>query len=287
MSALQALKGSEPAEALKALAYVTQSFLPNPGINETESAPSELAIAILSEIQSYYPPERREQSSKARANLYRLLSSEMTNAALAGIKRNEVQQRLGERGILWPYRYKVVFSRFYLQNKKDLDVGEEEITRAVHHPTDSKHYFRQQNTLDAYALSLFIRDQKKKEVPHKLLVIANRNNDTLEVKIALRVIAGAVSTEKEERPLDVLKAFTDRYGLEVQVGDKAGKFFYYEHFDGPATVNYIKKSNALGFGLVRTNSNSTDVAVVFEIDMDAYKASLREHGLANVLKVRS
>jgi len=101
-------------------------------------------------------------------------------------------------------------------------------------------------------------------------------------------------------PLDVLRAFVDRYGLTFTVGadPQERKFILYETIPLPkdAQTDLLKLHNKAGqkfeaSNLFRVRDGVAEVAIVYAIDIDRYAEDLRKHGVnveplpANIVSV--
>ena len=97
-----------------------------------------------------------------------------------------------------------------------------------------------------------------------------------------------VDLSRAKTPLDVLKAFIDKYGVEVQVGEKTGKFFWHEKV--PLAPNQI--TNFFGFpapdpmidmsacvepgGII---DGVLQIVYAFGVNHTSYDADLLKHGI--------
>lgn len=285
MAELRSLKGKEPAEALQALAFVTQSLLPNPGIEQVRGSPSELAQELLAELQEYYPTEDRAQSSKKEAKLFKVLSREMARASLAGANREEIENRLGDQGTLWSYRYKVQFSKSFYKTQEQFGVQENEIVNSIRRSDDVLHLFPQRYGANANALSLFTRSLPNSKVPHILLILADREGNTLNVWFALRVNPTVVSIHDTQNPLDLLRNFVEAHGSKVFVDDEEGKFFLYKHATSFGIVDEDegqKNKDIIGCFIARiVTQGAAEIGLAFALDIMQYRKSLNLSGIAN------
>ena len=93
---------------------------------------------------------------------------------------------------------------------------------------------------------------------------------------------------KDLAPLDVLRAFVRRFGLDITIGDKTDKLFLMETVPLIAPVKRIKLltiANPEVHSYVTTSLAKIDpptrtaaVALAISIDTDEYAGWVREHG---------
>jgi hypothetical protein len=273
MTALQSLSGKSPQEAFEALTLVTQLLLPNPGIDEDEATTSELTSSVLAEIRQRY------KDSQA-GELYELLSSEITRSALAETGEQQIRYRLGEQGYLWSNKHRVSFSDNFLASMRDLNVRKAHVEDAVHNADGVRHLLPEKYGANENALSLFVKFISKTKVPHVLLILGSRKGDMLNVYFALRIIPSVVPIQGAKTPLDILRAFVEKYGVDVFVGDEIGKFFLYKSTDKSTGIVPLEKRdvNIIGCFIVSRVQNTLEVGAAFAIDILKYQDSLKEHG---------
>src|SRR5215472_9941949 len=90
---LQSLKNYSPSERERILSRTIITLLPDPGISESFTTPEdeEIRKQILAEI---VPPGKPAQGALPR------LSKEISEIALAHTPRQEIKDRLGQKGLL-------------------------------------------------------------------------------------------------------------------------------------------------------------------------------------------
>jgi hypothetical protein len=96
-----------------------------------------------------------------------------------------------------------------------------------------------------------------------------------------------VNLSQTKTPSDVLRAFVDKYGLEITVGEKTNRFFWYERVAVPPgkTTEIVKFRHIEGVdmevnfqqGLIF--KDAVEIVYAFSINNTAYEADLLKHGI--------
>src|ERR1700730_2820246 len=131
---LQTLKNCNSREVEAILAKLSASILPNPGIEpsvQEQLLDPKLQTELMNEIRLRLGLRRDDDSSKAKARLYRFLAEELTKAALADVDVLEVKTRLGQRGGLSPDLYKIKFSPYFHDGPEKLGVRKDQVEETL------------------------------------------------------------------------------------------------------------------------------------------------------------
>src|SRR5258706_16419568 len=115
---LPSLNRENPADVEGILANLTLGMLPNPGVSEEPSIPSDLRDRLIHEIRIRLGLKRDDNSPRALSRIYELLAKEIGRAALADVDIKEVKTRLGDRGELAPPLYKIQFMDSFKDSKR-------------------------------------------------------------------------------------------------------------------------------------------------------------------------
>ncbi len=96
-----------------------------------------------------------------------------------------------------------------------------------------------------------------------------------------------VDLSQTKTPSDVLRAFVNKYGLEITVGEKTNRFFWYERVAVPAgkMTDIVKFRHIEGVdmevnfqqGLIF--KDAVEIVYAFSINDTAYEADLLKHGI--------
>ena len=138
-------------------------------------------------------------------------------------------------------------------------------------------------------ISLYLKRHPQAGGDFFLLVQTQRTGYVQLVHSAWRIYLSDIDLSRINEPLDVLRAFTDEFGISFRIGDspKPSKFFLYENFPASShsleqliTFEFQEKQKPLLSWLHRWKTDSTvDVAIAYVIDMVRYLAALRKHGV--------
>lgn len=289
----QTLKQFTADERALLLARIARRYLPNPGIDPPlDITPEDEAIQarILEEIKAHLRITS-EAEPEAKKALIDYLSEGMSRAVLENADLKAIEHRLGQRGELPISSYKVKFGDMGKDSSSESGLTTNSVRVAIYHADEIQHLHYSEPERPGKDLSLFLKHHLSPDRDsYTLLVIGRREGNVIHVENAWRVYHLEVELSSAHTPLDFLRAFIDVYGLEIQVGDRSGKFitevFVPQHLLSTRT-NFIqgmeksKDFSAFAFmkpvqGLIRKGA---EVGMAFAIDMSKYKTDLRRHGV--------
>ena len=145
---------------------------------------------------------------------------------------------------------------------------------------------------DRDRISLFLRGiQKKDQDPHWFLVQTYRNGMTQIVQSAWRVFPSDVDLTNANRPVEMLKAFAETFGVPITVGRTRSKFVASEFvltggamgqdLEFEIKVEDVPGDFFMSVSHVKNSSRTlANVGVAYCIDMNKYKLALRAHGFS-------
>jgi hypothetical protein len=226
MMMLDSLKSYDPQEAGNILAALALASVPNPSSEEP---------ALVKQYSSYLPKVENEirsrlkiafddNSSTSRSRFDGELAKILAATFLDRKNRNEILARAGQSGKLAPAEYLIDFGAlptvFY-----GLGTRNGHLLDAIAHADDVQH-LQVEGTVDEKPFSIFVRfvPQRRSEDTFWLVVFAHRYGVTQTVHHAWRVYPTDIDISGCKVPLDVLKTFVQRFGLDIEIGKFKGKF---------------------------------------------------------------
>jgi len=292
---LSALQSYDPPEAERILAGLTQRFLPDPGIDPPPALDIEQVKVyeqVMGEIRQRLHLPATDESREAKTKVLQYLNTAMTELILRSANIPTIKARLGQRGDLRPDSYKVKFGDSFDNGAGKRGIRRAHVESALRAPDAVEHLLRELLPDAMYpAFSLYLKHQGETGVhAFSLLVMTQREGDTQSVETAWRVYHADVDLSQARSPLEVLRAFTEVYGMEFQVGDSPfAKFFLY------STVPWDDKTDTTFIGgrgpmenrifeqhvIVRVDKSSRLIVVslAYAIDIGRYTNDLRRHGV--------
>jgi len=295
ISTLPSLRQQSPQEIEGILANLTLGILPNPGVGDnryqSDIAP-EFHQRLIQEIRVSLRLKRDDKSPQAMAKIYEYLAREIERAALVGVDITEVKTRLGERGDLAPSLYKIEFADTFRDLSEKRGIERRDVEQLLQAP-DFVQHLRPEflGIATAKLTSLYLKEFKNSQQPsntYSLLVFCHRVGYVQRVGEAWRIFPSDVDLTTAKSPLDVLKAFVNKYGIEIQVGNKKGLFFWHEHITlGPDKEYNVVQFNrpdpntdmSTTFEVGKVTDNMLEVLYAFGINHTAYDADLIKHGV--------
>jgi len=286
---LQTLKHRPPAEAAAILASLTLSLSPQSEHQIEDSIDESLRNSLLSEIYRKLHINQTAQSESQKAELYRFLTKEMSNAALSATDTDEIKRRVGQRGDLRPDLYSIGIPQEARSFAKQRSISLGEITNALEQPDDVEHLpggvLSSVNTENA--ISIYLQEQETVSTGEHsfLLVLSRRTGYHQQVMEPIRIYASDVHIDEVISPLNLLKAFIDKYGFVLRVAGRTGKIFLYEtipyYGDFTKLVEYPpgfeKETNHRTCLFVKPSVGKVEVALVYSINEGMYLADLQRH----------
>jgi hypothetical protein len=286
---LLALEPYDQATAANILAAAAFLAGPDPkgGDRSFVDRYSKQAEAVLAEVRDSLSSRRRG----ARISISSFLSDEMDSLLLAPEQTATALERAGQAGRLVPSIYKVVQPNHFRQQFAPLGIKKSDVETAIKQPTDFQHLMTEEAAEDARdALSLFMRVMRPSGGGvYWLLVQTHRQGIEQRAISAWRVYDGDVDLNSASTPLEVLRAFVERFGLIIRVGPIASKFI--EGVDIPTGEDGNVKFSFSGeiprghavFSSVShvklVQPSTTIVGIGYSIDLSEYRNSLISRGV--------
>jgi hypothetical protein len=121
-----------------------------------------------------------------------------------------------------------------------------------------------------------------------LLVQTRREGDLQTVVSAWRVYHEDVDLHSVTKPIELLRAFVDKYGIEFSIADdsRKRKFVLYENIpiaqDRTTEVFKLPQPEKRAFewcNVFRRSKGELEIAVAYAIDVTRYAEDLRRHGV--------
>ncbi len=288
---LTALKTEEDEEVLDAVAF---SLLPNPGLDsDAEATRNPRAVKLITTVKDYV----RRHGSSGEAEVFGYLAEKLSSPFLTEEKIAEIRARMGANGELPPRQYRLVFDHDRAKAMELLGIRRSHVEDAVFSPdrvqklspTDLGATDNRLTTM-----GLFVKYHRHQtDDPSTLLVHCIYQADTLTVWAAWRIYDRDIKLRgPTESPLDLLRAFVDRYGMEFgfEGGNGMFRFLLYEVFPPRSTstehggvlkmiVKRHESAMTYNQSFVRWGELGTmEVTLAYVIRLDLYIKDLAEHG---------
>ena len=263
------------ASAALSLGYAPNVFAP--------SNPNADIEKVLKEVRDHLGIPREDQSPEAIERLAEFLDEE-ADRLLTAPDTSSALSRLAERGNLPSDLYEVniipnvvdVYGNYY---KLEKDI----IETTIRSPNSEQHYGPPvKSSHEPSLISLFVK-QFRTRWPLKdfmMLVAAQRDGLVLNVHQAWRIYPSRVHIAGIKKPVDLLRAFAEVYGVDISVGNETGRFFLFLSGPAPNEVKWEqgpKKKTILTRCARKNNLTGVeDSALVFAIDVTKYRNMLKE-----------
>jgi biotin operon repressor len=285
---LHALKDMSPETANGILAAAALVNSPNPGVGERSlvlKAYEQKAWLALDEIRTRLGLSKATDPELAHSLIAKTIADTLRESILGNADREAILKRVGAAGRLPAAAYNVVQSREFQTTFYRLGVSRNHVENAVKHPDDHQHLMTEgmpESWQDASLFMKFVasRDEIRK---HWLLVQTHRMGIDQRVSAAWRVYLDDIDLESAERPVDVLKAFVDAYGVLMTVGDTKAIFIEAKTFPAgvPVKVDWTGAPEDHFVSITHTTDaiGQFRIGITYCIDIPKYVLTLKAHGV--------
>ncbi|MGI9066519.1 MAG: hypothetical protein ACR2HX_08950 [Pyrinomonadaceae bacterium] len=292
ISTLPSLSGENPADIEGILANLTLGLLPSPVVSGSESElPPVLRARLIHDLRIRLRLKRDDNSPEAMSKIYDYLAKEIGRIALANVDIKEIKSRLGQRGDLASTLYQIEFTPQFVEGYERRGVNRTDVERTLQAPDRVDHIVPTGLGMHPdKATSLYVKLFHNKSTPSNtfsLLVACERVGYVQRVGHAWRIFHSDVDLSATKTAIDVLRAFLDKYGITITVGEKTDHFFWYERvpiksnaktdilkFDRPENVDMEVTFQR---GLII--DGTLEIVYAFAINNTAYEADLLKHGI--------
>ncbi len=281
---LETLRDLPRAQAEDVLAGALDAFLPNAYDVEL----SDLHRRVIQEARTVVPHGETDDRQVARR-----LGEELSALILPPWAEEAVKERLGHKGSLPLTQYEVGFdSQFGAEDGGFYGVTMWEAELAFRHPTRSDFLFFSPDfepaTSGFQSVAVIVARAPEAKAPHALLLVATTRGSSVTIHDAWRVFPDEV--RPTDVPLELLRRFLDRYGLEfiIGLGSKPRLLHWRDEVPlAPGTEFSVKLAKtvpeppfaAVAFTERDRKLASMKVFLAFMVDTQRYYASMARHGI--------
>ncbi|TXG94650.1 MAG: hypothetical protein E6R09_16970 [Rhodocyclaceae bacterium] len=241
-------------------------------------------LEVLQEIIQRLGLTEGHDFKNAKTLILNLIGKEIRDVTIGSAQIGAVRKRLGQKGMLPPSSYKVSFTDEFSELCQTLGVTRKEVRQVISAPDMFKH-FLPEISINNEAISLYVKGFADKSDPYSLLVDTHRVADEVRVIYAFRVFHSDIDMSDISTPLDLLKAFTERFGEDVVFEDEVAKLFLYRALpvgsnDWKVRLPHSSKPTDFRASQRLMASGVTEVAIAYAVGLTEYVASLRGHGVS-------
>lgn len=285
MTQLESLQKYDGVTASRILSGLVLAEGNNPGVGEAASFQHYVVEGkeILEELRRRLNLNASNDAG-ARALLLEALAEQIVRISMAGKDIGEVLERAGNNGVLSPSHYRVVFGQNF-NICAALGTKVAHVVDGIARPDDVQH-FTGRNGEKPFSLFLKFQPGSTPGRSFWLMVYAHRTGTTLLVQNAWRVYVDDVDLTEAQRPVHVLRAFVQKFGLEIQIGSETGSFFVDKDLPmkpGEVIEAYVVKgvrnrhfmSTISGLNLPGVHH----VVLAYAIDVDRYAKFVEQKGV--------
>lgn len=181
---------------------------------------------VLDEARRKHGIRPDDTTPETLDRLGEILDSER-ESLIAPADSNSVLARLSERGDLPSDLFKVeIINSISEFHGSKFSKERKLIEQTVKDPDREQHYGPPEDQAQPFLISLFAKEFRS-QYPNRtftLLVAGQRDGIKLEIHQAWRVYPSEVQLEGAETLIDMLKKFSDVYGVEINLGAQKGHF---------------------------------------------------------------
>lgn len=207
--------------------------------DNNDTTDKELAViqAIIDEVATSLGIDPRDEDSIDRIVNY--LDNEI-DALVPDTVNQTILEKLSERGELPSDLYKINIIPSIKDFYKDRYAKEyDKIKETITSPDREQHYGPPSNKKEPFLISLFSRfyNADYSYDSYYLLVVGQRSGLRLDVHQVWRIYQDLVPSDRDTTLLELLKAFAEKYGFDIESNGKRSKFFVSETAPRESTFN--------------------------------------------------
>jgi hypothetical protein len=285
---IDALRAVDRVTASGILAAAALASAPNPGIGERPLVLRRYereAEQVLSEIRGRLKVSPNTDAYEASVS--KIIADALQQAVLSQTNKADVLARVGAAGNLAPVAYNVIQTNHFGNTFYGLGTTRNHVEDAVKHPDDFQHLLTEGVPENHQDISLFMKRVESRSDALKnrwLLVQTHRVGIDQKPSAAWLVYPDEVEIGSARKPIDVLKAFVEVYGVPFSIGELGGFFIASEIYPGPppkvlkVTFDGNPKDRFVSFSNVTTPVGEIRIGVAYCIDLRKYRGVLKAHG---------
>lgn len=286
------------SEDLKSLADLPQNVaemaLANLALNDPLTATED---SSLGEIERNLTEElsaslASEDIAERGAKFYEILNTAWDRFDDATLNSDEIKEKAGTRGDLWPSLYRVELSSYAEQICRKIRVTKRLALDTVQRPDLVDHlnpydFGYPEETFYSVSVKFFDVSLKK----YGLIAFSQRNGDKLIIYNVWKFFVQDLDLSDVRRPVDVLRTFAKKYGTNIHIGEMISKFILYyaipimDFGDTPSVdeIVYIERAQKTNITslIVKIDNQQKrlQVGIAYNINVEKYVHDLRKHGI--------
>jgi hypothetical protein len=254
----------------------------NPAAREVVEHEAEIRRAILHEARSKLGLYGEDNSPDEIGKLTDYLD-EQSERLTGSPDPKDVFKRLLESGHLPSDLYRIQIDKTVVENLGAYFKSEEHLIRqTVFSPSREQHFGSHKIAGLPNLISLFSR-RYHTPFPYKnfiMLVAGQRHGENiLHISQAWRIYPSLVNTAGAKDLVGLLKDFADRYGCEIKIGDKVGRFFLSSETLPPSSINVDLKGKNTKVNVAQFFQNNNEgkqtAALTIATNLDLYLSDLK------------
>lgn len=211
------------------LAKLAKFLLPNPELT------AEQDLETQKQVYNFFNNSGIEVSSldnATRAKLLDEITDELLQRMLPQGAKNGPLSRLGDKGFLRLEQYQITFGGDF-QQFEELAIRKNHVRDAIHQADVHRHYLVERFRDMPFSLFYKVINNKARDEPFALLVLADRKGNNLQVNTALRIYSSDIEVSLYDEtvynePISILERFILKYGLAFTVGRTSTRFIFYD-----------------------------------------------------------
>ncbi|MBV9864109.1 MAG: hypothetical protein JO316_02045 [Abitibacteriaceae bacterium] len=216
---LKVLRNHNRDESQRLISAVIQSLLPDPGIEPTPERTEEQQ-QVLQEVLDSLRIKNDDKSGRSQAQIFDYLSNELQSYALKGKDVQSIKARLAEKHSLPNHLFEVAFIDGETEALRSRGIDTRQVIETIHSP-DTFEQLIPEAALARGVDPVFIFAKRyggRNEAHAYILLVRTFQQGAVQtVTVAHAVYLSDVPIANTDRPLDILRAFIDVYGLEFSL----------------------------------------------------------------------
>jgi hypothetical protein len=248
----------------------------------------EAQAALLRDIKRQIGIAPEDETPKARSRLDTFLASALSEALMGDDQEKAALARAGMAGRLSPTMYDIIVTPSFKNMFANLAVRKNDFETTVREADEAhvQHLFPDPSIDEGFSFFMRWISARGKFQPYWSVAGAHRRGAELHAHTLWRIYLGDINISEADRPVDVVRALVDRFGLEVTVAGQRGKFLLGIEGHLPASqIQLTVHDHPIGddtwvstASIGHRSDGTAKITIAYAINLVTYRDYLRSHG---------
>lgn len=207
-------------------------------------------------------------------NVRSVLADELRKVILPPDSVARVRERVGQKGLMKPSTYRVLYADEFIAREKSTRVSRREVEWVMNQPDRIDHL--KLDDPNACPLTFAIRARSGPR-PYWILAVFLRKGGSMRAVTAWKVPAAQCEYTTSKEIVELLKLFVEAYGADLEIGGERNRLFMYVNLPGPLNIKSPDSADVyMSFFARPSTSGTVELAFAYAINAQEYDRALNE-----------